>query len=84
MNRRDFIKMVGMGTAGMALSFTLAGKNRKVRSKINKPNIILMMTDDMGWGDVGFNRNQVIKTPCLDKLANDGIRFNYFFSGGPV
>jgi len=49
-----------------------------------KPNIILMMTDDMGYGDTGFNGNQIIKTPHLDQLCKEGIKFTHFFSGAPV
>ena len=49
-----------------------------------KPNIILIMADDLGYGDVGFNGNRIIKTPNLDALARDGMIFTNFFSGGPV
>ena len=38
-----------------------------------RPNIIVIMADDMGWGDVGFNGNTIIKTPHLDALASDGV-----------
>lgn len=51
---------------------------------MTQPNIILMMCDDLGYGDVGFNGNDIIKTPNLDKLANNGIRFTRFYAGGPV
>jgi arylsulfatase A-like enzyme len=49
----------------------------------NQPNIILLMADDLGWGDVGFNGGQV-KTPNLDSLASYGIKFNRFYSGSAV
>jgi len=49
-----------------------------------KPNIVLVMADDMGWGDVGFNGNTVIRTPHLDELAKAGLRFTRFYSGAPV
>ena len=51
---------------------------------MNRPNIVLMMCDDLGYGDVGFNGNEIIKTPNLDKLARNGIRFTRFYAGGPV
>jgi arylsulfatase A-like enzyme len=50
----------------------------------SRPNIILMMADDMGWGDPGFNGNTIIKTPNLDKMAKAGLRFDRFYSGAPV
>ncbi len=49
-----------------------------------RPNIILAMADDMGWGDPGFNGNRVIKTPHLDEMAKAGLRFERFYSGAPV
>ena len=49
-----------------------------------KPNIILIMTDDMGWGDVGFNGNTVIQTPNLDELASEGMVFDRFYAGCSV
>ena len=49
-----------------------------------RPNIILIMTDDQGWFDAGFNGNEIIKTPQLDKLAAQGIIFNRFYSASAV
>jgi arylsulfatase A-like enzyme len=49
-----------------------------------RPNIVLIMADDLGFGDVGFNGNELVKTPNLDALAGDGIRFTRFYSVGPV
>ena len=46
----------------------------------NKPNIILLMADDLGWGDTGFNGNTVIRTPNLDQMAKEGVRFTRFYS----
>ncbi len=50
----------------------------------NKPNIILMMADDLGYGDTGFNGNKIIKTPHLDQMAKDGVKLTHFYAGGPV
>ncbi|MGB1788287.1 MAG: sulfatase family protein [Limisphaerales bacterium] len=49
-----------------------------------KPNIVLIMCDDLGWGDVGFNGNKVIRTPHLDAMAKGGMKFNRFYAAAPV
>jgi len=50
----------------------------------NKPNVILCMADDLGWGDPGFNGNLVIKTPNLDAMAEAALRFTRFYAAAPV
>ena len=50
----------------------------------SRPNVIFLMADDLGYGDVGFNGNELVKTPHLDRMAADGIRFTRFYSIGPV
>jgi len=50
----------------------------------SKPNIVLCMADDLGWGDVGFNGNTVIQTPHLDAMAKNGLRFTRFYAQAPV
>jgi arylsulfatase A-like enzyme len=48
------------------------------------PNVIILMADDLGWGDVGFNGNKQIRTPHLDALAAEGIVFERFYAGCAV
>lgn len=50
----------------------------------NKPNIIIIMTDDMGYADVGFNGCKDIPTPNIDRIANEGIRFDEGYVSFPV
>jgi len=50
----------------------------------SRPNIILCMSDDQGWGDVGYNGHPVLQTPHLDQMAAEGVRFDRFYSGAPV
>lgn len=50
----------------------------------NKPNIIVIMTDDMGYADVGFNGCKDIPTPNIDRIANEGIRFDEGYVSFPV
>ena len=53
-------------------------------SEKKKPNIILVMTDDLGWGDTGFNGNKKIITPNIDKLASNGVILDRFYSASAV
>ena len=51
----------------------------------DRPNVILVMADDLGWGDLQcFNSDSPIKTPQLDEMAAGGLKFNRFYSAGPV
>ena len=50
----------------------------------NRPNIILMMADDLGWGDTGYNGNKIIKTPYLDQMAAEGVQMNRFYAASAV
>ena len=49
-----------------------------------KTNFVLVMTDDQGWGQTGYYNHPVLKTPNLDKMASNGLRFDRFYAGGPV
>ncbi|MCB1062080.1 MAG: arylsulfatase [Verrucomicrobiae bacterium] len=48
-------------------------------SEISRPNIVHIVADDLGWMDVGFNGCADIRTPNLDKLAAEGVRFSQFY-----
>lgn len=50
----------------------------------NRPNILLIMADDLGWGDVGFNGNTLIQTKSLDSLAARGVLLDRFYSASAV
>lgn len=52
--------------------------------EFEQPNIILIMADDLGYGDIGCYGNTEIKTPNLNKLASEGLRFTDFHSNGAV
>lgn len=51
---------------------------------MSKQNYILVMCDDLGYGDLGFNGSKIIKTPNLDNLASEGAVLSNFYSGAPV
>jgi arylsulfatase A-like enzyme len=48
------------------------------------PNIVFILADDLGYGDVGFNGQKLIQTPHIDALAREGIVFTDFYAGAPV
>lgn len=48
-----------------------------------RPNIILVMTDDQGWGQTGYYDHAALKTPHLDAMAATGLRFDRFHAGAP-
>jgi arylsulfatase A-like enzyme len=50
----------------------------------SKPNIVFVMADDMGWGQTGYRGHPVLKTPNLDAMAANGLRFERFYAGAPV
>ena len=54
------------------------------QTQTEKPNVVLVMADDQGWGQVGYNGHPILKTPNLDAMAASGIRFDRFYAAGPV
>jgi len=53
-------------------------------AKSNHPNIIYIMCDDMGYGDLGCYGQRLISTPCIDRMAEEGMRFTQAYAGCPV
>src|SRR5262245_65561488 len=68
---------VNMGLLALLL---LAGELRAA----DRPNFILCMTDDQGWGDVSYHGLAAVKTPNLDAMAAAGLRLNRFYASSPV
>ena len=66
-----------------ALSFFSACKTNSHSKKLSheKPNIIFIMADDMGYGEAGCYGQEIIKTPNIDKIAAEGMKFTQFYSG---
>jgi arylsulfatase A-like enzyme len=48
------------------------------------PNVVLVMADDQGWGDMAYNGDPDLKTPNFDAMAREGVRFDRFYAAAPV
>ncbi len=74
--RREFLHR-----SAMAGSAVLAASSIPVNAvaQNERPNIILIMTDDQGYGDLGAHGNEKIKTPNLDRLAKQSVEFTQFY-----
>ncbi len=68
----------------LAIPLLVASGCKPGNGTFENPNIILIMADDLGWGDTGYNGNEIIQTPFLDQMAMDGIRFDRFYSASAV
>ena len=81
MQRRGFLKAVGLLAVSGCLPEKISSDGGVEKGK---PNIILCMTDDQGWGDTGYNGHAILKTPNLDEMSKSGLRFDRFYAGAPV
>jgi arylsulfatase A-like enzyme len=68
---------------GVISQYSNASELQQVKSE-NKPNLIIILTDDQGYKDVGFNGSTDIKTPHIDRIANEGTRFTNGYVSYPV
>ena len=74
---------IGLIAAGICLSAGLLLAD-DAAAKPRPPNLIFIMADDLGYGDLGCYGQKRIKTPNLDRLAADGIRFTQYYTGSAV
>lgn len=77
MRVRQYFLVIPFLLAIFWLSSTTAQPN-------NKPNIIYIYADDLGYGELGCYGQQKIRTPYLDQMAKEGIRFTQHYSSAPV
>ena len=81
MRRREFLKLLGASAASVAFG----GYIIKGKEAANRPNIVLILVDDMGWSDVVCNKdNHYFETPNIDKLASEGMRFTNAYAACAV
>ena len=82
MRRRDFLSKMSQAVAAATLGLAQAGRGAESNRK--RPNIIFILADDLGWGDLGCYGNARLKTPNLDRLARQGVLFTQFYVNGSV
>ena len=73
MNRREFLSSALGGAAALATGRLAIGQEKR------RPNVVLIMTDDQGFGDMSCHGNAKLKTPNIDRVCNEGVEFTQFF-----
>jgi arylsulfatase A-like enzyme len=77
--RRSYaLRLFGLG-CGLVLAASVTAQPEPAT-----PNIVFIMTDDVGYGDIGSYGAPDIRTPNIDQLARDGVRFTDFYANGPT
>jgi len=79
-SQRSFLKAPGRCTVSLTMNCSLEAKTRSSA----KPNIILCVADDQGWGEMGYNAHPCLRTPVFDEMAATGLRFDRFYSAASV
>ena len=84
-NRRDFLKLSMFSSCGVLLGACAHSRNRITPAKAaQRPNIVLILADDMGYGDPGcYNPESKTPTPNIDRLAGQGVQFTDAHAAGP-
>ncbi len=78
MERRDFLRLLATGGAAAAVPASLFFSSCRNRGR--RPNVILILTDDQGHGDLGCHGNDRLRTPSLDRLYRESVRFTNFYT----
>lgn len=73
------IKNTGICLFAFICLFMTGSAKLNAQTSDKKPNIIIILADDLGWGDVGFHGSEIM-TPNLDQLANEGVVLNHFYT----
>ena len=83
-DRRTFLNVMGKGAAALALPFISCGSRTSQNGLGEKPNIVFIFIDDLGWKDLGAYGSEVYETPNIDQLAKDGMRFTDAYAAAAV
>lgn len=87
-NIKTIARRMQMGHALLAFLIIYLSKSvdadAQLQHRYLKPNVVLIVADDLGYGDLGCYGQQAIQTPNLDQLAASGMKFSQFYSGATV
>ncbi|MBN1818269.1 MAG: sulfatase-like hydrolase/transferase, partial [Sedimentisphaerales bacterium] len=83
LSRRSFLEVVGIGLAGMVAPGCIQVEKRFAGQE-KRPNILMILVDDLGYGDLSCYGAQDMRTPHLDALVASGMRFDSFYANCPV
>lgn len=85
MKRRDFLRAAGAGAVSLAMGGCAGGlAGFADTNSEERPNIVFIIVDDMGWADLGCYGGKQIKTPNINRMAKEGMRFTDAYSGCTV
>lgn len=84
MPKTELIKPINMPTRLLIISLFCATMAQAVAADTAKPNIIFILCDDLGYGDIGAFGQKKIRTPNLDRLAAEGMKLTAHYSGHNV
>jgi len=82
--RRDFLKAASLGALALTMPGCAGRYPFSADRASSKPNVILILIDDMGWADVGCYGNRYSETPNIDRLASQGVRFTNGYAPSAV
>ncbi len=84
-NRRQFLAFSGaaFGAAAVMTAGPWAPPARAAEPR-RRPNVVVVLADDLGYGELGSYGQQKIQTPVLDRMAREGVRYTDAYAGGPV
>lgn len=83
MNRREWLRVAGVA-AGSGLWASVARGQDAAGAAAKRPNVVFILADDLGYGDLGCYGQKVIQTPRLDQMAAEGVRFTQAYAGSTV
>jgi len=83
LSRRRFLHSLVTGVGGIALTPFLHTTPGSARQN-HRPNILFLFTDDQRWDAMGCAGNPIVQTPQMDRLAEEGVRYEYAFVTTPI